>query len=48
MLVNLLGNAWKFTSKRVGAEIAFGHEQRAGQTVYFVRDNGAEIGRAHV
>jgi len=47
MLVNLLGNAWKFTSKRVGAEIAFGHEQRAGQTVYFVRDNGAGFDMAY-
>jgi PAS domain S-box-containing protein len=41
MLSNLLGNAWKFTSKREGAEINFGREQRDGETVFFVRDNGA-------
>ena len=41
MLSNLLGNAWKFTSKREGAEINFAREQRNGETVFFVRDNGA-------
>lgn len=40
-LENLLGNAWKFTSKRARAEIAFGREERGGELVYFVRDNGA-------
>jgi PAS domain S-box-containing protein len=43
MLVNLLGNAWKFTSKRKRAEISFGQEkQNNGETCYFVRDNGAD------
>jgi PAS domain S-box-containing protein len=41
VLDNLLGNAWKFTSKQERPEIAFGHEQKNGETVYFVRDNGA-------
>jgi len=40
-LENLLGNAWKFTSKRTAAEIRFGREQRDGRPIYFVRDNGA-------
>ena len=40
-LMNLLQNAWKFTGKQVKARIEFGDEQRAGITVYFVRDNGA-------
>lgn len=40
MLSNLLGNAWKFTSKRENAEIIFGHEVIDGEMVYFVRDNG--------
>jgi DNA-binding response OmpR family regulator len=40
-LENLLGNAWKFTSKIAGAKIEFGAEQRDAATVYFVRDNGA-------
>lgn len=40
MLSNLLGNAWKFTSKRENGEIIFGHEVVDGEIVYFVRDNG--------
>ncbi len=40
MLENLLGNAWKFTSKRADARIEFG-VQADHQLVYFVRDNGA-------
>ncbi|HVY80282.1 MAG TPA: ATP-binding protein, partial [Steroidobacteraceae bacterium] len=41
-LENLLGNAWKFTSKRPEARIEMGttHGTR-GERVYFVRDNGA-------
>jgi light-regulated signal transduction histidine kinase (bacteriophytochrome) len=38
---NLLGNAWKFTSKRVHAEIRFGRELHEGRPRYFVRDNGS-------
>ena len=38
---NLLGNAWKFTSHTPNARIAFGAEEGSGETVYFVRDNGA-------
>jgi light-regulated signal transduction histidine kinase (bacteriophytochrome) len=40
-LDNLLGNAWKYTSRREQALISFGSEQRDGQTVFSVRDNGA-------
>lgn len=41
-LENLLGNAWKFTSKVEGARIEFGtRRDDDGQLVYFVRDNGA-------
>ena len=52
-LANLLGNAWKFTSARAEAKIQFGAlpqtslpqdengERRAGEKVFFVRDNGA-------
>ncbi|HVR62716.1 MAG TPA: ATP-binding protein [Polyangia bacterium] len=38
---NLLGNAWKFTSKQPSARIDVTSEQREGETVYIVRDNGA-------
>jgi light-regulated signal transduction histidine kinase (bacteriophytochrome) len=41
VLVNLLGNAWKFTSKRSDARIAFGCESKLGEAVFFARDNGA-------
>ncbi len=40
-LENLLGNAWKFTSKRPAATLAFGEITFGGETVYFVRDDGA-------
>jgi light-regulated signal transduction histidine kinase (bacteriophytochrome) len=42
VLVNLLGNAWKFTGKQAHARIEFGtHPQKTGEPAYFVRDNGA-------
>lgn len=39
-LRNLLANAWKFTSRRDSAHIEFGVEDRDGQRVFFVRDDG--------
>ncbi len=41
LLTNLLGNAWKFTSKTENAEITFGQEEVEGESVFFVRDNGS-------
>jgi PAS domain S-box-containing protein len=38
---NLMGNAWKFTSKRESACIEFGKAQHNGSVAYFIRDNGA-------
>jgi len=40
-LENLLGNAFKFTSKQPNPKIEFGSVQKDGETIYFVRDNGA-------
>lgn len=40
-LSNLLGNAWKFTSKTDNARIEFGSFERDGKTVYYIKDNGA-------
>ena len=40
LLENLLGNAWKFTAKRQGAEIYVDQEPGA-DGAFFVRDNGA-------
>ncbi len=55
VLANLLDNAWKFTSRRDHAHIAFGvltDEEAAaaghpGERVYFVRDNGEGFDMAH-
>lgn len=41
VLENILGNAWKYAAKTHGAVIEFGVTQQAGETVYFVHDNGA-------
>jgi PAS domain S-box-containing protein len=38
---NLLGNAWKFTSRKPGAHIAVACEESMQGRVYFVRDDGA-------
>ncbi|MBK7864705.1 MAG: PAS domain-containing protein [Archangiaceae bacterium] len=40
-LENLLGNAWKYTSKTPAAQLELGVRRDAGQPVFFVRDNGA-------
>jgi PAS domain S-box-containing protein len=48
VMENLLGNAWKFTSRRDGAEIAVGRRQEAGtEEVFFVSDNGAGFDMAY-
>jgi PAS domain S-box-containing protein len=39
-LGNLLGNAWKFTSKQSEARIEFTTTEKNGETVYLVKDNG--------
>jgi PAS domain S-box-containing protein len=41
VLANLIGNAWKFTSKVAAARIDIGTEEHDGRQVYFVGDNGA-------
>jgi light-regulated signal transduction histidine kinase (bacteriophytochrome) len=41
VLENLLGNAWKFTSKTHDARIVFDAEEKNGSLAYCVRDNGA-------
>jgi light-regulated signal transduction histidine kinase (bacteriophytochrome) len=46
-LGNLLGNAWKFTSKVPQASIEFGEALRDDAPVYFVRDNGAGFDMAY-
>ena len=45
---NLLGNAWKFTSKQERAAIDVGAMSKDGATAYFVRDNGVGFDMAYV
>jgi signal transduction histidine kinase len=46
-LENLLGNAWKFTSKQPDATIEFAAQQQGDETAFFVRDNGAGFDMQH-
>jgi light-regulated signal transduction histidine kinase (bacteriophytochrome) len=45
MLENLIGNAWKFTSKSAAAEIVVGAGKEPG--VFYVRDNGCGFDMAY-
>jgi PAS domain S-box-containing protein len=47
-LVNLLGNAWKFTAKQDQAEIEFIGTEAEGVPAFAVRDNGAGFDMAFV
>jgi PAS domain S-box-containing protein len=48
VMSNLIGNAWKFTSRQVVARIDVGRETAVnGETVYFVKDNGAGFDMAY-
>jgi len=40
-LNNLLGNAWKYTSKQPQPRVEFGTMQQNGKHTFFIRDNGA-------
>ncbi|MFT3895660.1 MAG: PAS domain S-box protein [Anaerolineales bacterium] len=46
-LENLVGNAWKFTSKKEKAHIEFGQLSRAKERTFFVRDNGSGFNMAY-
>ena len=50
-LVNLIGNAWKFTAKKPEARVEFGLSERLSHRgrvpVYYVRDNGAGFDEAY-
>jgi hypothetical protein len=47
VLENLLGNAWKYSSKRADAAIEFSEAVQEGQRVYVVRDNGVGFDMAY-
>ncbi len=47
VLENLIGNAFKFTSKRPGARIEIGARDDDGTMAFYVRDNGAGFAPEH-
>ena len=47
VLENLLGNAWKYSSKKPHAVIEFGTSDNGSEMTYFVRDNGAGFDMTH-
>jgi len=47
VIENLLGNAWKFTSKKPNAQIEFASRQEGEKIICFVRDNGEGFNMAH-
>lgn len=48
LLENLLGNAWKYSSKTASPQVELGVHLRNGDWVYFVRDNGAGFDMKYV
>jgi PAS domain S-box-containing protein len=47
MMNELLGNAWKFTGRRLDAKIEIGVRDHEGEKAFFVRDNGAGFDMAY-
>ncbi len=47
MMENVLGNAWKYTSKKEQASIEVACQRDDGQTVYYIRDNGSGFEMKH-
>jgi signal transduction histidine kinase len=47
LIENLVGNAWKFTSRRLEARIEVGVTSQQGERTYFIRDNGAGFNMAY-
>jgi len=47
-LHNLLENAWKYSSKTPDARIEFDSEERDGETVFYIRDNGAGFDEQYI
>ena len=47
VMENLLGNAWKFTSKSAKGEITVGSKNHDSETIFLVSDNGAGFDMAY-
>ena len=48
VLDNLIGNAWKYTSKLDQARITFGKQQQNGATIFCIQDNGVGFDMRYV
>ena len=48
VMINLLGNAWKYTSKHPNATIEFGLINQDGEAIYYVRDDGVGFDMRYV
>jgi signal transduction histidine kinase len=47
VLLNLLGNAWKYTAKTSQPQIAFGCSNHGAPPVFYIRDNGVGFDMAY-
>lgn len=47
VMENVLGNAWKFSSRHATARVEVGADRRGPVPVYFVRDDGAGFDMSH-
>ena len=41
LMDNLISNAWKYSQKVLNARVEIGSQEQMGNTVFFIRDNGA-------
>jgi signal transduction histidine kinase len=48
VLINLVSNAIKYSSKKTDPEIEIGYKIEAGEVIYYVKDNGAGFDMAYV
>ena len=48
VLVNLLGNAWKYTGKAAEPRVEFGRHDGGGETSFFIRANGVGFDMKYV
>jgi len=48
VMENLIGNAWKYASKKDKTMIEFGHKFAEGKEIFFIKDNGAGFDMKYV
>src|SRR5690606_34859899 len=41
LMDNLISNAWKYSQKVLNAKVEIGCQEQMGNTVFYIRDNGA-------